>query len=570
MGFIYRRARQVIIWLGSHQQPVDEQYEKTLGYTKNVDQSAKHAAETRLEYFMHRLIHEEYWKRTWIIQEVVMASKIRVSYGSGSEDWEDFIKLLNWYRAQNPNDAAAHTILKLDKIRRSKFSQTENLSLLNLVDEFRDAFCELPHDKIYAFIGLANDTYNKEVPVNYEKSVSEVYHDVMKHHFESLHFETQQISSIEAIYLAALVRRLLTREQTQRRREIRTLRQAVTKDLRDDYVALPAQPSRNVGPEERSNDSRPYSSFETSWSHHSTEPRTRVDSKEELKSKRSKKAKDKEEEETTKDDNSWEKPWLIGIGVVVGAAGFAWLIWKLLNPRSTESLTWCWNESAAEDITKWKTLADKGDESFVLRGAILGKVEHVGPSVFDLSSSNDAEKRWNARLGECYRGSADLATARGSNAKLLSILSNTSDFRTRNIIPLTQEKSLTSLEDLRHKPSHRRQEASPVVFVGTNVTLGVAPGNIREGDFICQFWNSSSCAVLRRTDSGFGFRPRFEIVGRASIVGREDDVDWETPTDKTRFGGNLSFNREVVDLPASMETLTLLSLDTVNLPSMMN
>jgi hypothetical protein len=37
MAFIYRRAREVIIWLVSHQQPVDEQHESKLGYTKNVD-----------------------------------------------------------------------------------------------------------------------------------------------------------------------------------------------------------------------------------------------------------------------------------------------------------------------------------------------------------------------------------------------------------------------------------------------------------------------------------------------------------------------------------------------------
>jgi hypothetical protein len=216
MAFIFRRAQQAIIWLGSHQQPVDEQHEKKLGYTKNVDQRAKHAAEIELEYFMHRLVHEEYWKRAWIIQEVGMASKITVNYGSGSMEWKDFIKLLNWYREQNPNDAATQAILKLDNMRRSKFSQTESFSLQNLVDEFRDAFCELPHDKVYAFIGLANDTIDNEIPVNYQQSESEVYYDIMKHHFDSLHFETQQTSSIEAIYLAALVRRLLTREKIRR------------------------------------------------------------------------------------------------------------------------------------------------------------------------------------------------------------------------------------------------------------------------------------------------------------------------------------------------------------------
>ncbi|TVY15560.1 Heterokaryon incompatibility protein 6, OR allele [Lachnellula arida] len=576
MAFIYRRAQQVIIWLGSHQQPVDEQHEQKLGYTKNVDQRGKHTAEMGLEYFMHSLVHEEYWKRAWIIQEVGMASKITVNHRSGSMEWKAFIKLLNWYREQNPNDAATQAILKLDNMRRSKFSQTESFSLQNLVDEFRDAFCELPHDKVYAFIGLANDTMDNEIPVNYQQSESEVYYDMMKHHFDSLHFETQQTSSIEAVYLAALVRRLLTREKIRRPGEIRTLRAAVTKDSTNDYVAPPAQPSQKEVSKDRSDRNRyddnlyPHRSFETGWSYSSHIARIRSDAKEKPKTKKSKEAEekeDKDEEETTKKDNSWEKPLFIAIGVV-GAAGLAWLIWKLLNPRSTEKLTWCWEESAAEDVTKWTTSADKGAKGFVLRGAIIGKVEHIGPSAFDLTTSHDAEKRWNARLGQYYRGSADLGTARGLNEKLLSILSNTADFRTRDIIPLTLEQSPTSLKELRHKPTPRRQEESPVIFLGTNVTLGVAPGSIREGDFICQFWNSSSCAVLRKTNAGF--RPRFQLIGTASIVGREENVDWEVPADKTRFATSGLFNQKVIDLPVSMMTLTLLSLDTVNLPGTTN
>ncbi|PMD61526.1 uncharacterized protein K444DRAFT_662576 [Hyaloscypha bicolor E] len=539
MAFIFRRAQQVIIWLGSHQQPVDEQHEKKLGYTKNVDQRAKHAAEIELEYFMHRLVHEEYWKRAWIIQEVGMASKITVNYGSGSMEWKDFIKLLNWYREQNPNDAATQAILKLDNMRRSKFSQTESFSLQNLVDEFRDAFCELPHDKVYAFIGLANDTIDNEIPVNYQQSESEVYYDIMKHHFDSLHFETQQTSSIEAIYLAALSsQKEVSEDRSDRNRY-------------DDDLYL-------------------HRSLETGWSYFSPDARMRSDAEGKKKTKKTKEAEEKEdeeEEETTKKDDSWGKPLFIAIGVV-GAAGLAWLIWKLLNPRSTEKLTWCWKESAAEDLTKWTTSADKEAEGFVLRGAIIGKVEHIGPSILDLTTSHDAEKRWNARLGQYYRGSTDLATARGLNEKVLSILSDTTDFRTRNIIPLTLERSLTSLKKLRHKPTTQRPEQSPVLFLGTNVTLGVAPGDIREGDFICQFWNSSSCAVLRKTNAGF--RPRFEIIGRASIVGREENVDWAVPADKTRFATSGLFNQKVIDLPVNMMTLTLLSLDTVDLPGTTN
>jgi hypothetical protein len=74
--------------------------------------------------------------------------------------------------------------------------------------------------------------------------------------------------------------------------------------------------------------------------------------------------------------------------------------------------------------------------------------------------------------------------------------------------------------------------------------------------------------VLRKNTAGFW--SRFEIIGRASIVGREENVDWEVPADKTRFATSGLFNQKVIDLPVSMMTSTLLSLDTVNLPGTMN
>lgn len=76
---------------------------------------------------------------------------------------------MNWYREQNPNDAATESILKLENMRQSKFTQTNRFLLQNLVGKFRDAFCALPQDKIYAFIGLANDIVNNEIPVDCEK-----------------------------------------------------------------------------------------------------------------------------------------------------------------------------------------------------------------------------------------------------------------------------------------------------------------------------------------------------------------------------------------------------------------
>ena len=73
--------------------------------------------------------------------------------------------------------------------------------------------------------------------------------------------------------------------------------------------------------------------------------------------------------------------------------------------------------SGSRSYAKKSEDAEETEDSkeFVLRGAIISRVEYLGPSVFVLTTSYDAEKRWNAKLGHHSRDAKDLATARGLN-----------------------------------------------------------------------------------------------------------------------------------------------------------
>ncbi|CZR65228.1 uncharacterized protein PAC_15128 [Phialocephala subalpina] len=578
MAFIYRRARQVVIWLGSHKQPVDKEHEEKLGYAKSVDTRAKHVAEIKLEYFLHGLIHEGYWNRAWIVQEVGMASKIMVSFGSEPMEWNDFVKLLNWYREKNSNDAATQSILKLDNMRRSKFAQTGNFSLQNLVDEFRDAFCTLPHDKVYAFIGLANDTAENEIPINYQKSASEVYHDIMRHHFDSLQSESQQTSSIDAVYFAALVRRLLTREKIQQPRIIKTFREAITKEsTKTDTPTNYSQPQKEATkeiakdrPGENRNDVGISPKTSAGLGFLSSLFGTGM-------SINARKAGSAKEDEDSK-DLSWKTEHLIALGVagIAGTVGMAWLLRKYLeddplDQKPNKNLTWYWKESSLEDLSAWTNTptTENGSPEFLLRGAIVSRVEHLGASIFNLATSHEAEKRWKVELGRYLRNSnvEDLSTVRGLNEKLLSMLGKTTQFCNRNIVSFNSHQAMTNLAP-RNSATHdgTASHASPVLFIGSNQTLGVTPADVREGDFICQFWNSNACAVLRKSDSSDLHLP-FEIIGRAAIVGKEEGSEWEVPTGKSQFTGKGCLKSDLVDLRVGISTLTWLSLDTIFLPS---
>jgi hypothetical protein len=74
MAFIYGRTKQVIVWLGRHQEndtTCDLGAFSSVGLSRgepSYDISAWNHCWTSVRPLLYQLIHEEYWERTWIIR----------------------------------------------------------------------------------------------------------------------------------------------------------------------------------------------------------------------------------------------------------------------------------------------------------------------------------------------------------------------------------------------------------------------------------------------------------------------------------------------------------------------
>ncbi|KAK4445152.1 heterokaryon incompatibility protein 6, OR allele [Podospora aff. communis PSN243] len=91
MPHIYRRATTVLIWLG-HPRPRE---------------------------FPQDLIENSYWERLWIVQEVTLASRLVVCYGSTAVDWQSFIDWVTSFRPPRiSTDFSTPGPLNLDEQRR--------------------------------------------------------------------------------------------------------------------------------------------------------------------------------------------------------------------------------------------------------------------------------------------------------------------------------------------------------------------------------------------------------------------------------------------------------------------
>jgi hypothetical protein len=569
MAFIFRRAQQVLIWSGNHKPPerVRLRLQRPRDWIDDSTREKKSAAWKKAEPFLWQLIHEEYWKRTWVIQEVGMASKIKVCYGHDSLGWKDFVEWIDRYRRLNPGDVAADSIFTLEAMQKSKFTNATTLE--SLIEIFKDSFCTLPHDKIYAFLGLANDHFDSRIPVDYGKSLYEVYQDVLRSHCTASALEREE-RSIELVHYSALVRRLLTREGIQRPKRERAAMDEFEEGVRPQIKrkSVQAEKKRPAAEETspRADPNRASTSTYTSYSvGYST---TRFTGKAKQKSPEAEQESEESEEESRKTKKpDYRYVLLAGTILLLGV----WAVYYTVS-GSDPPKEWHWKASGPEDIATW-TRSEKSPQvldEVALRGAIVGQIKHIGPSTFSLVASHDATRRWIASLPHHFTTFKDLNKARGLNEKLLKILDDPEDLQTRNVTSL--QPSVLGQESPSQEPGDQLapSQNSPRLFLGSSVILGLIPPNAREGDIICQFWNSNACAVLRRREYDGSFsrfweamEPRYELVGRAAIVSSGIDADWDVPMDKEAFGESSS----AVKLVVSLTDLTRLSLDTVNLPA---
>lgn len=221
MGQIYQQANRVIAWLG----PSDKSSAVAIGTI----------AETADRFFIERYegismlnlqisndfpcsplaemdeklraclaiedfcLEKDYWSRLWIIQELVLATEIRIQCGDDQLEWSKFAYLLG---RMDRDRHGVSVILKptTEKIRRSIPArlvrqridrqrgprgrwQLDESRLYDLCLRFVEAKCEDHRDKIFGLLGIAAKCCRNAVLVNYSLSAYEVCGGVLQHYF---------------------------------------------------------------------------------------------------------------------------------------------------------------------------------------------------------------------------------------------------------------------------------------------------------------------------------------------------------------------------------------------------
>jgi hypothetical protein len=194
MGRIYGSADSVSVWLGNaHSQSDIAMGRLRIGISQvngggqSSDAGFKGAWTKEEGQAILLLFNRGYWRRMWVIQEVLLAKNVIVHCGSHCVDWNLLEGVLAYLRAvkrlalefytPSSNAILASPAIALLKTKAERAGNPQPLRVL--VRSYTSHESTDVRDKVYSLLGIADDASG--IIVDYKKSAKDVLLDVLAH-----------------------------------------------------------------------------------------------------------------------------------------------------------------------------------------------------------------------------------------------------------------------------------------------------------------------------------------------------------------------------------------------------
>lgn len=225
MADIYSKADEVIVWLGTLEEGTKDAFvaldfvkwaqadRKTrvaekLAYEDRSEgpssilalrryvpwpESNKHKRDRQTIRKSRKVVGSKpYWTRMWIVQEFILAKRLRIRWGSHWLPWENMAERIipgERKRTSELDDLGIWRLPpKVRLLRDMRQAIVDNLKsekarLQEVIYSFYPHDCLDPRDHVYAVLGImskyGNDTCRDIIEVNYDKEVKEVFLDAV-------------------------------------------------------------------------------------------------------------------------------------------------------------------------------------------------------------------------------------------------------------------------------------------------------------------------------------------------------------------------------------------------------
>ncbi|PGH04264.1 hypothetical protein GX51_03609 [Blastomyces parvus] len=216
MRDIYRNAQRALIWIGEEKEHTGAAFEVIPELAENwvaqgsqddkpppipprsiAEPHANQLLDPSNEALWDSIIDvftRPYFKRTWIIQEIIVSKAATVICGGWAVDWTSFHRAANHivqdeFRAsRKPQPSTLFLIALIRRIER-RFEK-RNLRLRTLLRHFRASKALDPRDKVFALLGLmrgihasSTDRQPQRIKADYTKPVEHVYRETAAYIF---------------------------------------------------------------------------------------------------------------------------------------------------------------------------------------------------------------------------------------------------------------------------------------------------------------------------------------------------------------------------------------------------
>ena len=187
MGDIYSRALTVEVWLGNITDPA---YAPRIG-APGAHTDLQGGLRTRRVTFYEQISNDEYWSRAWIVQEILLAHKVRVWLNRVRFNLDTLYSTLNQFHASWTTNPIGQFRL-FTTLNPSSKSQAitdtkalyQGVSLVMLLAHFQDKRCQIPRDRIFSLLSICRGDHGIEV--DYRCSDANLSLRVMEQYTDSI------------------------------------------------------------------------------------------------------------------------------------------------------------------------------------------------------------------------------------------------------------------------------------------------------------------------------------------------------------------------------------------------
>ena len=191
MQFIFNRAVEVQVWLGSNDPSVSGLID-AMQHPRRRERlfsNQKATLETQADFeALMNFVRVDYWSRTWIIQELTLARSVRFHYGRKTfvvEEIKDLYKQFEYGPRLGDRTQRMYIrrilgpITKTSSVLRVATMGTleeKAVQLTQVLQAARLSQCHDHRDRIYGFLGIVSAMFGGEfIHPNYECGVAETY-----------------------------------------------------------------------------------------------------------------------------------------------------------------------------------------------------------------------------------------------------------------------------------------------------------------------------------------------------------------------------------------------------------